>query len=655
MQGRAYTAPPGDTSVKEAEALGRLGAFWLDHLIRESAIPLDAILERGYREARSTEDLVGVGFAPDVAERHVGALIIPWHATDGRTVVHQIKVRQPRKGAPKYLLPEGFSPVVHCRPSTRGLLDDTSVPLWITEGAKQTDAFPGLIVGLVGVWNFAVANTKSRTLLPDFDHIALKGREVVACYDSDVMMKGPVQTALSRLVDRLVEEGAYVKVVYLPDPDGRGVGLDDYMAQGGTHTELEQMPEPFKPVDVLKERLARKPELAHRIGVLAFKLKSEDWAMRSGPGQRDLYHVLIHLAAMEGKQGEDGMRVRASHRTLAELVRMERKTVGKNLKNLQERGLIKIDRRGISKGYSPVLVLPVDPARTYPKVGEDKVSPLPSPLYIGVSLRAPTTVRNSRSKKVDSGTALDGLTFSERYERPGKRVAEALSRVAETANWSMRVDDLAFAMRAARTRDLLRRGGIVERMVGWGLAEVEDDVVRLVPNWRKRMAEIATLTEEPEADNAQRRRHEEERLKYAIGRLARAGQDAATIAKTLGLPGDQVRRFLAPPDKEGPLMGPERVEEIVREQGAEAERHRVEAQRRKVGTTAATFLADETERVLAVRWAELRCRWMERGGDEDGLRLEVLRGPYAFFREKDDGNRLYVQYAPPRARGGGRR
>jgi len=123
MQGRAYTAPPGDTSVKEAEALGRLGAFWLDHLIRESAIPLDAILERGYREARSTEDLVGVGFAPDVAERHVGALIIPWHATDGRTVVHQIKVRQPRKGAPKYLLPEGFSPVVHCRPSTRGPVD----------------------------------------------------------------------------------------------------------------------------------------------------------------------------------------------------------------------------------------------------------------------------------------------------------------------------------------------------------------------------------------------------------------------------------------------------------------------------------------------------------------------------------------------------
>lgn len=78
------------------------------------------------------------------------------------------------------------------------------------------------------------------------------------------MMKGPVQTALSRLVDRLTEEGAYVKVVYLPDPDGRGVGLDDYMAQGGTYTELGQMPEPFKPVYVLKERLARKLELAHR-------------------------------------------------------------------------------------------------------------------------------------------------------------------------------------------------------------------------------------------------------------------------------------------------------------------------------------------------------------------------------------------------------
>jgi DNA-binding Lrp family transcriptional regulator len=628
-----------------SEALGRLGAFWLDHLTRESAIPLDVILDRGYREARSADDLVGGGFAPAVAKRNVGALVIPWHSADGRTVVHQIKVRQPKRGAPKYLLPEGVPPVVHCRPSTRGLLDDPSVPLWITEGAKQTDAFPGLIVGLVGVWNFAVANTRSRTLLLDFDHIALKGRQVVVCYDSDVMVKNPVQMALSRLVDRLTEAGADVEVVYLPDPDGRGVGLDDYMAAGGTLTELEQMPEPFKPVDVLKERLARKPELAHRIGMLAFKIKSEDWSMRSGPGQRDLYHVLVYLAAMEGKQAEDGMRVRASQRTLAEMVRVGHKTVGKNLKRLQERGLVKIDKRGISKGSTPVLVLPVDPARTYPKIGEDKVSTLPPSLYSGACLRGPTTVRNSHSKKVDSGTALDGLTFSERYERPGKRVAEALSRLAETEAWSMRVDDLAFAMRVARRRDLMRRGGIVERMVGWGLAEVEDDVIRLVPNWRNRMGEIATLTEEPEADSAQRRRHEAERLKYAIGKLARAGQDAATIAKTVGVPEDQVKRFLAPPDKEGPLMGPERVEEIVREQEAEAERHRVEGQRQKVGTTAATFLADETERVVAVRWAELRGRWMEMGGDEEGLRLEVHRGPYSFFREADDGNRLYVRKA----------
>lgn len=630
-------------SEAHAQALDRLGAYWLHHLTRDSAIPLDVILERGYREARSAEELVEVGFTRDVAERHVGALIIPWHSVDGKTVIHQIKVRQHRRGAQKYLLPKGLSPVVHCRASTRSLLDDTSVPLWITEGAKQTDAFGGLIVGLIGVWNFAVAGSKSRTLLPDFEHIALEGRRVIICYDSDVMVKGPVQMALSRLVDRLTEEGADVKVVYLPDSDGRGVGLDDYMAAGGTYTELEQMPEPFKPVDVLKERLARKPLLAHRIGLLAFKLKSEDWSMRSGDTQRDLYHALIYLAAMDGKQADVGMRVKASQRTLAEMVRAEHRTVGKNLKKLDERGLVKTDRRGIPKRSSPVLVLPVDPARINPSIGKNRVSALPPFLYSGVNSRGPTTVRNSRSKKVDSGTALDGLTFSERYERPGKRVAEALSRVAETETWSIRVDDLAFAMRVSRQRDLLRKGGVVERMVGWGLAVVDDGVLSLLPDWRRRMDEIRVLTEEPEADNAQRRRHEAERLAYAIGRLARAGQDAATIAKTLRLPEDQVRRFLAPPDEEGPLMGPERVEEIVREQDAEAERHRVEGERRKVGTTAATVLSDETERVVAVRWAELRGRWMEMGGDEEGLRLEIHRGPYAFFREKDDGNRLYVR------------
>lgn len=625
-----------------AVALERLGRYWLEHLTVESAIPLDVVLERGYSEARSVEELEALGFTRNVASRNVGGLIVPWHGVDGVTVVHQLRVRNPQGGQPKYLFPAGSSPVLHCRPSLRGLLDDAGVPLWITEGAKQADAFPGLIVDLQGVWNFAVATTASTELLPDWGAVALRGREVVVCYDSDVMVKMPVQTALSRLVDRLTEAGAEVKVVYLPDPDSRGVGLDDYMAAGGTYTELVTMAQPFRPVDVLKERLSRKPELAYRIGRLAFRLKTEDWSMRSGPGQRDVYHALCYLAALEGKQVEGAMKVRPSQRTLAELARMERKTVGKNLKKLEERGLVRVDGRGVNKGTSPFLVLPIDPAQTYPTLGGQAVCSLPAPSHTGVTLSAPTTVRNSYTVKLDSGKAPDGLTFSERRERPGKRTAEAISRIADTEARSMRLDDLAFAMRLPRVRNLTRKGGVVERMVGWGIAEVEDGVVKLVPDWRSRMDEARVLTEEVEADARQKRRHLQERRAYAIWKLWKSGQDLRTIADTLRMPVEQVERFLAPAEEEAPLMGTERVERIVREDRENDARRRVEAQRRKVGTTAATFLSDELERAVGVRWSELRTRWTEMGADEESLRLQVPQGPYEFRREGADGNRLYV-------------
>ncbi len=66
----------------------------------------------------------------------------------------------------------------------------------------------------------------------------------------------------------------------------------------------------------------------------------------------------------------------------------------------------------------------------------------------------------------------------------------------------------------------------------------------------------------------------------------------------------------------------------------------VEAQRQKVGETAATFLADELEGAIAVRFQDVRGRWAMRGGGVEELRKAVLYGPWSFVREGDGD--LYI-------------
>src|SRR5262249_32595782 len=78
-----------------------------------------------------------------------------------------------------------------------------------------------------------------KTALADWEAIALKGRRVIVAFDSDVMTKREVYTALVRLKGFLASRGAHVKVIYLSEePDGMKVGLDDYLAAGHSIDEL---------------------------------------------------------------------------------------------------------------------------------------------------------------------------------------------------------------------------------------------------------------------------------------------------------------------------------------------------------------------------------------------------------------------------------
>jgi len=216
-------------------------------LIAKSAIAENVAAARGYWTATTRGELEARGFRPYQALSP--ALAIPVYDVTGKTAFYQIRPDCPRvtkKGkAIKYETPGGTRMVVDVPPAIRGKLADPTVPLWITEGIRKADAAvsAGLCcVALLGVDCWRGTNAEGgKVALACWDSIALNGRHVFICYDSDAMTKPEVKGARDRLRAFLEQRGARVHLVYLPDgEDGSKVGLDDYLA-GHTADELRAL------------------------------------------------------------------------------------------------------------------------------------------------------------------------------------------------------------------------------------------------------------------------------------------------------------------------------------------------------------------------------------------------------------------------------
>jgi hypothetical protein len=151
-----------------------------------------------------------------------------------------------------------------------------------------------------------------------------------------------------------------------------------------------------------------------------------------------------------------------------------------------------------------------------------------------------------------------------------------------------------------------------------GIVEVSGDVVRLTPGWRanleaerERSGEIATARRQAE-------RHRDERELY--------------------------RKYAPPPPTEDPppLMGPEKVEEIVREREKEDLETRIEDQRRKVGFTVETFVFDKLKALGQIRLALLMEVYADAGGDPWEVPLALRRMGCPVERLPEFGNRQFV-------------
>jgi hypothetical protein len=213
-------------------------------LLDESGISEAVAQARGYRSVTTKAELRRLGFA--ASQCRVPCLLLPVWNVHGAVVNYQARPDEPRirDGKPlKYETPARSRMTLDLPPTVRGTLGDPAVPLIVTEGIRKADAAVshGLCcIALLGVWNWRGTNDHGgKVALPDFEAIALNGREVFLCFDSDVITKPRVRQALDRLAALLSSRKAQVRYLLLPIGEGGAkVGLDDYLAAGHTTTEL---------------------------------------------------------------------------------------------------------------------------------------------------------------------------------------------------------------------------------------------------------------------------------------------------------------------------------------------------------------------------------------------------------------------------------
>jgi P4 family phage/plasmid primase-like protien len=231
-------------------------------LIDGSAIDPAVIAERGYvtvarpnaglldAYGRDTRDQLKAQGFPSWAIRedyYFPGLLIPQYTPSGTRYAGQFKPFRAvpgRDGKPqRYASARGAARLdVHPRWSLGGgvvpPIRDAGERLWITEGVKKADSLTSrgcITVALAGVYSWR--NTHGG--LGDWEDVALKGREVVLCFDADAREKPHVAAAMARLGQWLKHKGA-AKVLYVLPPGGPK-GVDDYFAGGGTLRGLAEV------------------------------------------------------------------------------------------------------------------------------------------------------------------------------------------------------------------------------------------------------------------------------------------------------------------------------------------------------------------------------------------------------------------------------
>jgi len=609
-------------------------------LFEESGIDPAVIEERGYRTVKRQAELEEF---PEW-QRRLG-LHIPTYSPDGETTGCQIRPNRSRKPELKYESPQGSRVIVDVHPRARQEVRTGCGELFVVEGVKKADALlsrGAAAVALTGVWMAHVPKSRPKRLLPCWDHIRLAGRRVFIVFDSDWRRNDTVHDALQWLVGALEECSADVRVAYLEDaPDGSKVGADDYLV-GGTVAELKALCRKFERQDVARIRLSKDEKLRAAVEDLErryYEFGREHGRKSTGSETaQDVYLKLIEAARRGGKIHRDGIRVQKAHGPLALEAKVSSRTLVKCIQRLEEWGVLSRDNKGRRSKQAGHFVLNADVKHNGEKMGtEGKVSEAWDPCTLHP--RAPrlmwSRAKWKPTKKMIRDHRLGKLSMlpepRQGVKRMGKRRGHLLDAL-DCAGGTLTLRELG-AITGRRPWDLVRRKKTEkgrEGLLVWperaGIVVINGDTVSLAPDWLNRLETERELGEEVEMAEIAEQRYKQKRVDYHEHGPVEAVQTED------------------PP----PLMGPEKVEEIVRERAKEDLEARVEHQRQKVGITAETFVFDKLKALGQIRLALLMEIYEDAGGDPWDIPPAVRRMGCRVEQLPEYENRQFV--FPPRER-----
>ena len=176
-------------------------------MLRASAISDEVAGARGYWTATKRTELADLGFAR--YQQIAPALVLPLWVSRARSSTTRPggtpRIDPERGREIKYETVAGSSVRLDVPPPCRPLIGRPDGALWITEGAKKADALATAGVTAIALLGVDCFKTD------DWDRVALDGRRVYVCFDSDAMVKRSVYGALSRLAGMLDAKGAAVR------------------------------------------------------------------------------------------------------------------------------------------------------------------------------------------------------------------------------------------------------------------------------------------------------------------------------------------------------------------------------------------------------------------------------------------------------------
>jgi hypothetical protein len=227
-----------------------------------SAIAEAVILARGYQSinpgaVQDARNLTSGAYSKQLLKviLHQGALAFPvYRLGEPAPYTWVLRPELPRSrddGKPvKYEWPRSTPNIFDLLPCYQNAVNDPTIPIWITEGAKKADALASVYGSQIlpinenGVWGWRGSGDRGgKAALPDMEIIAWEGRQVVIAPDGDIKSNDKVRRAVQRLARLLIARGvADLLICYLPQArNAPKLGIDDYLAGGHTIADLDSL------------------------------------------------------------------------------------------------------------------------------------------------------------------------------------------------------------------------------------------------------------------------------------------------------------------------------------------------------------------------------------------------------------------------------